>query len=305
MNEKDWHSHGIHNTVFKSVILAASPIVIGILTAIWFSKQKPYFPTIWAFATIGASVIYVIFVGIYSRNEVNRNRSILEYSDQVTAYDDIMAGLINGYRHNSDGISAIAKNVEKSRQINLNLWSFDKASEEICYQVYEALRQISKTDEICVTYVKRIGDDQDLAVKMTGFYNRERSNPRIFRISRKASDFTIPKYHDVVLFERNASDTEILMSSEEINAVFNYRSPEVREKNKKKYSQYIAIPVMCEDKKMVGLLQVIYRNGTQYSNDKEVVLNMANKYLRPFANYLLLLYKVEKAIMAKPIEESE
>ena len=102
------------------------------------------------------------------------------------------------------------------------------------------------------------------------------------------------------MFKQNQSDIEVIIGSEEIDKVFGHRTKDKRNKNKKKYNQYIAIPVFCNDEKMVGLFEIVCLNKANLGDTEEEVREIISKYFVTYAFVMLVLHKLEKALVAQP-----
>ena len=134
------------------------------------------------------------------------------------------------------------------------------------------------------------------------YANKNKRKPSIYLQKRK---FVEDDYHDSELFRAGESDLEVVIGTDEIDKIFGHRSKDKRNKNKNKYSQYIAIPVLCNDEKMVGLFEIICLNNTKLGDTKEEVEEIVSRYFIPYSFLLLVLHKLEKALLAKPIEGKE
>lgn len=62
---------------------------------------------------------------------------------------------------------------------------------------------------------------------------------------------------------------------------------------------FVGIPVFCDNRKMVGLLEVVgFDDDRLGCLTREEMEEKVNKYLVPYANMLLLVHKMEKALFA-------
>ena len=141
-------------------------------------------------------------------------------------------------------------------------------------------------------YVKLVEDDGvEDKVEMIAYANQNRHKPSILGRKRKFKDIdTSSAYHDLRLFNEAKSDNSIYMGASEVDKVF------VR--NGGKHHLYIGIPVFCDSKKMIGLLEVVGLDDSMLGcTSREELDEATNKFLVPYANVFLLLHKMEKALL--------
>nr|WP_295945387.1 hypothetical protein [uncultured Agathobaculum sp.] len=283
----------------KSVLLGLLTLIIGGLCSSlgnWDSSQEFFFQKV--ISTILLLIVYVYMLIFYSAEEINerRVRGILER--RMKTYEDFMSSLIAICRQNSIEVNSCIHNVKSDGKIDLNIWSFDKACRQVCSCAYSSLCNTIGNKNIGIAYIKLVeGENPEKRITMNAFANETMSAPRIYR---KKRDFTVDNegsYHDEYLFRDASTEIEILMTPEEIEDAFAFRNRESRKHNRGKYSQYVAIPVFCNDNKMVGLLEVVAFNGIQIGVTKEEVREIANKFLQPYAYMFLLLHKLEKSLL--------
>ena len=62
----------------------------------------------------------------------------------------------------------------------------------------------------------------------------------------------------------------------------------------------MAIPVFCNESKMIGLLEIVCLKKTVLADTEEELNEIISKYFVPYANLTLLLYKLEKSLLATP-----
>ena len=126
---------------------------------------------------------------------------------------------------------------------------------------------------------------------MFEYANQNRQAPSVYDKPRQFKDIDIKTaYHDVKLFSEGKSDIDIRMGVKEVDDVFL--------RGRGKYHLYIGIPVFCDDKKMIGLLEVIALDETMLGcTTKEELEEIVSKYLVPYANIFLLMHKMEKALL--------
>ncbi|MCD7818391.1 MAG: hypothetical protein LUH07_05005, partial [Lachnospiraceae bacterium] len=62
-------------------------------------------------------------------------------------------------------------------------------------------------------------------------------------------------------------------------------------------------PVFCNDEKMVGLFEIVCLNKTKLGETEDEIREIVSKYFMTYSFLMLVLYKLEKALVAQPKEE--
>ncbi len=284
----------------RELVSLIMPIVIGILVAISDSTYEKK-PVVGAFLWMITGLALLCFIGYWIKTKkyiTNENRVLEEQEKQIVAYQEILSGFISDFILFSKEVNTLIHEIEGKGEINLNIWNFDKASGEVCGQAYNALCKIADERKFGVNYIRLIEDENEDSIMMTGSANWNSTGEKIFQTIRKFKGTNPDGFHDSKLFLKNSADIDILIDETEIKKEF-----ELYDKNIDKYSQYIGIPVFCDGTKMVGLLEIVCVDGGKLSDTREGVLEITNKYLIPYAYFLLFLHKLEKALLAHPTIE--
>lgn len=294
-------AHVILNHPFvKALLLGTITLIIGgICSAMgqWDFKGDKYL--IYKFiALMVFFAIYIIFIAYYSTNETNERKIASIYAQQNAAFEELMAGLMNVCKRSAFGANKVIKSIINEKKANLELWSFDEACFWVCQNVYDLLCKIGYGKDFEVVY-----DRLDESVKpekeiyANSYANNDRGRPSIYGKRRSIQD---DSYHDAELFKLNQADIEVIVGSEEIDKVFGHKTKDKRNKNKEKYNQYVAIPVFCNDEKMVGLFEIVCLNKTSLGDTEDDIREIISKYFVTYAFLMLVLHKLEKALVAQP-----
>lgn len=287
----------------KNVLLALPGLVIGALSSSlgdWSNRNNVFW--IKVVATIIFLIIYMILLVLYSTNEVNERRIKEILKERVKAYEEIMMGIDNICKQSASDVNAVIHSIKEKGNFDKAIWNFDKACMLVCAQLYDLLGNLSGGQkDFGVAYIRLEEDvSPEVEIRMSGFANQNMHKPSIYGKKRRIDIDDDRNYHDVDLFRLGKADIEIVLGHDKINDIFSYSTKEVRKKNKEKYNQYIAIPVFCNDTKMVGLLEVVCLNETSIGSTEKEVMELASKYFVPYSYLMLLLHKLEKAVIAKP-----
>lgn len=294
---KEW----LIKPIIKAFLMGVITVLIGVLISA-ASLVEDALRVLFVVLTIILLILYLILLVFYNTFEVNYVKRSKALERQNETFEFAMISLISIFQQSSRNANKLIHEIVDKGKVDLNSWNFDLASTLVCEKIYTML---CKLDEKCNDFdVGYIRLDESVStnniIYMNAYANYSMTQPTVFL---KKRDITEPEaYHDAQLFLKNIADIEILMDEAEIAEVFEYRTSRSR-RNSDKYSQYIGIPVLCASdykSKMVGLLEIACLNGHKLSTDKNVVREMAEKYFMPYAQLLLLLHKLEKALLAVP-----
>ena len=278
-------------------ILTTGISVLVSLLGDWDKSQANFVIKLISF--LACVFLYIWLMIFYTTDEVNHRRLLEVYKRQIDTFEDLMISIISICETNATDINKSIHHVNEAKTIDLNIWSFDKSCKEICEHVFNNVCKLGNSKRYGVAYVKLLESDADQGKdQMIAYANQNRHKPSVFNVVRQFKDIN-PKnaFHDLCLFQEGNADNDIRFSQEEVDAVFAQTSK--GNKNKGKYHLYIGIPVFCDNRKMIGLLEVIGFDDTKLGCvTREEAEEITNKYLVPYANVFLLLHKMEKALLA-------
>ena len=284
--------------IIKNGILSFLTIIIGAICSslgTWDSSQKYFYPKLVFIFLFG--ILYIVVLVYYSTKEANLNNANSELLRQNLAFNNAMEGIVSICKHSSSSVNKIVHNIISEGKIDLQIWSFDIACTQVCKELYDLVCLLhGKRKDFCIVYVKL--NEGTNTICTNAFANQNMQKPSILNKNREIND--ISAYHDAELFQRGTSDFEILLNKEAIRDAFKFNNNANRDRNKNKYNQYMAIPVFCNDSKMIGLLEIVCLKKTVLADTEEELNEIISKYFVPYANLTLLLYKLEKSLLATP-----
>lgn len=294
---KEW----LIKPIVKACLMGGMTVFIGIVGSLIGIVPNQYrIPSILLVCIL--FFLYLVLIIFYNTSEINYVNKCKTLERQNKTFEFAMISLVSIFQQSSRNANKLIHEIVNKGKVNLNSWNFDLAAHLVCEKIFNML---CKLDEKCtdfdVGYI-RLDESESTnnIIYMNAYANRPMTLPTVFL---KKRDITEPHaYHDAQLFLKSIADIEILMDEDEIAKVFEYRNS-ISRNNSKKYTQYIGIPVLCASdngSKMVGLLEISCLNGHKLSTDINVVREMAEKYFMPYAQLLLLLHKLEKALLAVP-----
>lgn len=291
--------------IVKACLMGGITVLIGIVGSILGIVPDEY--RIPLYILIG--VLFIIYMGLlifYNTAEVNYVCKCESLERKNKMFEFAMISLISIFQQSARNANKLIHEIVEKGKVNLNSWNFDLAATLVCDKIY---RMLCDFDQNCADYdVGYIRLDETTGsndiIYMNAYANRPMTQPTVLLKRRKISE--PHAYYDAQLFRNNMADIEILMDEKAVESVFEYR--DTRSRGSHKYSQYIGIPVLCvsdNGPKMVGLLEIACLNGHKLSSDENIVREMAEKYFMPYAQLLLLLHKLEKALLAVPAGSKE
>ncbi len=301
----------------KAVINGVISLTIATLASVFFSQNEKS----WILGTItlvffAVYILCLIFYAIADANLIKRNDELKKDIDtwikSAKVYDNAIRGLSALCKISADRTNMQIHEIIDNARIDCSTWNFDLASSLICKEIYTCILK-----ELCVkTTSAGIIDIEVCCVKITergtrgkvhryvnlcAYYNPSERPPKILKKNRDLE--SKEQYFDAKLFINNSSDVIILMNSKEIKEHFLMRSDKEYD-----YEQYIGIPIVCESKqatKMVGLLEIVCKNGCSISDDRKTIRNYVDRFFAPYTQLALLLFKMEKALKAMPASKED
>ena len=205
-----------------------------------------------------------------------------------------MSGIILVSQDNSSEMNECMHDYLVDGKINSQIWNYKKACYHLCATLYEFSIKLTKNENIEVSYVK-LNESTSNEIQLYAYRNRSNQSPTLLNKTRNFLNTEAVMYYDMKMFKNNRAETKVLYGSETINIHF-YRTSEELEKKPKKYKEYVAIPVFCNNKKMVGLLQIACLEDCSLAENEAVLKEVADKFFVPYANLFLLLHKMNKAL---------
>ena len=289
----------------KSLILGVLTLVIGGICSAMGTWDFTHDPTA-EFKLILlciCGILYIATLAFYSTYDFNIKKVSRLYENQNKIFEEIMSGIMSTCKDSANSTNKLIHSIIQKGTIDLQIWNFNESCKQVCENVYNVACKLSSGRDIEVTYIRleEQGKEKD-KIYMNAFSNKDKKPPAVYMQYRNVEE---GGYHDAELFLKKEPDYEVLIG-EEIHTNFLFRTKESRNKNINKYSQYISIPVFCDDKKMIGLLQIACINKTKFNIDneniseKEGIEELVSRYFVPYTFLLLLLHKLERVLIAQP-----
>lgn len=300
--QKTWFK----NTLFISISTAIS--VIGILISIFSGSIKN--------VLICISIV-LLFIQIYAiiryGNEEDKIYKQLQESElKNNSLTAILAHMENDYKTVTSEVSAFSEMAEKwASQINSfannikqygsvsdKAWNKVKIIDSICIYTRSVIQQYCNNFDNSNISVGYISYNKDINgeewIHMICHSNPMSIRPNACRSKVKLSDC---HYHYADLIRAKLSDIEIAMNNEEILRIFNKVSIS---SDLGKYTQYIAIPLYCKSGNLLGIFQIVTKNGYIIENDRIKIQQFVTDTIIPFSNLIVLTDKIYKGLYISP-----
>lgn len=290
-------------TIIVTILTTTISVLVGMLGN-WDPNQHAFWGKV--IGLVAVVILYITALIRYTTAEVNQRRSLEAQERQINAFSDLAINIIHACGTNAADITTCIHRAEETSQIDPNIWNFKKSSRALCGQIYTSLCNMGGSKACAVAYVALDEDTQHQdTVRMIAYANRNMTAPSIYNRQRRFADACGQgdTYHDLKLFCKGSqrgpgrANIDVRWGTEEVEEVFRYASQEEQIKHKGRYHAYVGIPVFCDDRKMVGLLEVVAMDDTKFGClTKQELEEVADKLLVPYGNIFLLLHKMEKAL---------
>lgn len=294
----------IHKPTIKTVILAVLTTIISIFVGklgTWEGGLAQQWSTLIPLIII--VVLYIVVLCYYATAEVNMRRVIEVQERQIKGFTDLIVNIITVSSTNTSDVNACIHKVNETNTIDPNIWNFEKMCRGLCFLIYKSICDLGGSMQYGVSYVAldERSPKEKPSIKMVAFANKNMHKPSVFgKLRQVVSEEDGKKpYYDALLFCSGKADNVIKWGAEEVNDIFRYPTTEEQEKHRGKYQLYIAVPVFCDNRKMVGLLQIVgMDNSSLGCITRQELEEITDKLLVPYANIFLLFHKMEKALLA-------
>ena len=200
-------------------------------------------------------------------------------------------------------INAFANDVQRTGSALVKYWDkvflYNSVCEK-CRDSIEAYVGCVDHTKISVGFIEySVNDDKEEWVDFIAHSNPESTRPRAFDKKEKLTESI---YYYAQLMRDKNSDIEVASNNEEILRIF---KPVSTGTDLSKYTQYIAIPVFCSKRKMLGVFQIVTKYGYVIVEDKVGLKTFAESNLIPFSNLIVLIDKIGKGLYVKPIKSGD
>lgn len=299
---------------FKNIVLIGVPSVISLL-GIFTSILNGTIRIILYCVCVCLMIFLVIAVIFYSHSESKTDKIIENLETECKTYKLLSYCLnktleMKAYSVNifsqfteawSKNINAFANEVTQRGKAPERCWEKSKLFDEVCVHCKKMIQKYCDNEDdtkISVGYINYRKDEQgEEWVSMIAHSNPETTRPHSYGEEEKLSESI---YHYAELIKEKSPDIEVAVNNEEILRIFKKVS---KTTDLSKYTQYIAIPIYCSQKKLTGIFQIVTKYNYIIEEDPVELRKFAEQNIIPFSNMILLIDKINKGLCAKPNEE--
>jgi hypothetical protein len=260
-----------------------------------------------------ALVALIIFITYYSRIEDDKEleiERIKKENQELKAVNEhlklqnkshmLMINTVSCFTEIwSKNINSFANDVKRKGTALEKYWDKRTLYDSICEKCRDTIEAYVGNDDstrISVGFIEYTMDGKEEWISFIAHSNPESTKPSAYGKKEKLSECN---YHYAQLIKDRYSDVEVACNNEEVLRIFNSINGN---SDLSKYTQYIAIPVFCSQKKMLGILQIVTRKGYVIIENKDLLKTYAESNLMIYANLIVLIDKIGKGLYAKPME---
>lgn len=152
----------------------------------------------------------------------------------------------------------------------------------VCHYMYDALKTAIGAEKHQVSIMHKFVEHNQQKreyIKMIAYGNSNQLSPGVFNTKFYLSE--APGYYHVKMFVENVSQISILKDREEVegNLII------IQGTNGNKIKQYIGIPIFCEEKGIISLLQIDTEVDNLFGKTEDEIKELIN----PFLGYVHIL----------------
>lgn len=308
--------------VIKNLILIGIPTLISGIGIIMTSDIFKDYKDLFIFLTVGLLITFIIFVIYYARLDKkefdNYNKlkdendklqqKIMDLMSTITSIknllntnNSIVTSFVSIIEPWTSNINKIANDIKIRGKANEKDWDYEKICTDICISCKNMIKQfvqISNDTDISVGFVKYYSDNGNEWVKMISHSSPPTAKPDIFDVQELLSECN---YQYARLIKSKTRNILALESNEKIRQRFYKKHDDT---DLSKYTQYIAIPILCSKNKNLGVLQVTTKYGCKIMETEVDLKKFGETYITPFVELLILVEKIQKGIFIKPNNSS-
>lgn len=254
------------NTPFvKNSILIGIPTVISALGIIMGLNILSNYQNIVIAVTVFLLVVFIIFLFYYSKQERDMKIDMDKMKSSISSMEKILGinsktvisivGLLEKW--NQD-INKIANDIAKTGSANETDWNYEKICTDICISCKDAIvkfTEVNDETDVSVSVIKYYRQGNNEYIKMIAHSSPQTAKPDVYDKEELLGEC---KYQYARIIRERNRDIFVLEDTDKIKQVFFKKKPET---DLSKYSQYIAIPVICSSNKFLGVLQVTTKHN--------------------------------------------
>lgn len=298
----------LENKIFKNILLIVFPTIISAIGVI-----LPMAPTestktgliMVSFFILVLLIGYILYISKIESQKEDQIKNLENEKDNLSIISSHLRLENKSYIYSINTLSVFmerwaksindyANEVKNTGIANEKYWDKYTLFQMVCERCRDAIKEyvgdkITSAD-VSVGFIEVYDINGEEKIKFVAHSNPESTRPDSYD---KEELISKSRYHYAELIRERKSDIEVAVDNEEIRKIFKAVNPG---SDLAKYNQYIAIPVFCSKRKMLGIFQIVIKNGFYIINDKQALQKYAELNLIVFANQILLIDKIHKGL---------
>lgn len=232
----------------------------------------------------------------------NVKTELSNYKEIIEAYDETFLSIQSILEITAQNINKLRYELISNNKSSEATWDFKQTCFLICKDIFTSFSKTYRDNDFEVTYISFKKDDEDkMIAEMIAYANRDAIPPSIYKkeiqLARKMTHKKRKqKYNFERVYHKGKSDCEVLLSEDEIKNEFIFSSQ--TKKDECKYKQFIAIPILCNSNKVIGILQIASFKKNLIKGDSQTIKKHLILMLRSLSYFSLLANKTEHCIEA-------
>lgn len=293
----------------KNLIIGGIPTIIGAFSIFITIDALRHYISIFVTLTIILMITHICFVIYYAKSDFNiesenaKLKSLLQKMIKISNANSYISSSIPEFAESwATTINKLSNDIKEKGQIKENDWNTLKIFKEICLNCRNMIKEFTRIDDnskVSVGFISYYENDGTKFVKMEVHTNPQTTRPGIFDVEESLAECV---YQYAKIIKRNDTEIYVLENNEEILRNFEKKHSYT---DLSKYTQYIAVPIFCSRNKILGILQIVTKNGYIILNTKTELREFGEKYIIPYTDLILLAHKIQKFLYSKPFEGSD
>lgn len=277
------------NTIVKSIILTVLPLTYGIAFpyAIELDATNPSKGTL-IFGSIVMLILHIVVLIAYGCVENRQKQENSNYSKTLIEIKEAKKLI----KMTDEIVYDVATSIhglilEHKEHSEINDWKYMEAKGDIiCREAFHILNKIAeKGEEFSVSIMFRQTKDGKKGYTMLSRVANDTSHkPKTYRNFVGEDDAAGYCYKKI--FDEAPSRPMILPDKKAIGRMF-------KDADAVPYTQYIGLPIICKENRVVGVLQIVAYNDSIIAKQKKALNKLCDDYFCVFATLMLLIDKYE------------
>ena len=251
----------------------------------------------WNIIVIIIGIICAALQVVYSLHCANidkaREENIARWQRRLGIYKELFESSPVILDDAAEKINAVANSIIRKGVVPGDGWRFQNSAKALCREIRNICRKICIQGDGVNVYYVQVMNDNCTEVKMIA--KSDRQTPKIWNVPRKVTDEK-GAYFDLKMFARKNNHIEFKLNSKDVDNVFEY---EDRERESGKIEQFLFIPIVCGENKIIGMVEIVLKKGSKIA-ETDAEMEEVHKYLQIYLSTFVMLSKVEKATYALP-----